>query len=722
MFCRICGKEIPEGRVVCDECVQKEAYKAKYCQKCGTAIDEEQKECPECGTKPTNISLEKIRYLKNYPTYRSSVKKISLSALFMGIIGILISAAIIFLPIFTATYMKVGVGVVSENFSFFDEILRMIDCFKAGAIEQNLTTLILSVAAIPVTVLMVLALVKLVLGVFGYIKRIVEYSSKLIHHDDTTVLRTWELSKKGAVGRLGKLFPFSDITLQIIAVALDVIVCGIGLKHLSGLLANIGSEIRIEAIENFFKAGDGATWRYMFSFSGFSWLVYIAVALVTLYYAGAIIISLYSRRIAASLSEASEEPKKEEEKAEENTENGEENTEEKPAEKSAEEKKPEEKTAEKSAEEKKPEEKPAEKPAEEKKPEEKPAEKPAEEKKPEEKTAEKSAEEKKPEEKPAEKPTEEKTESKPSSSECKAESAEATKIVSSPDKTASAEAEKSAEKEKAEEPKEKKEPEKAESSDEKEKQADSKEEKSEEENSEEEKSEEDKEEKKEAKIDPKSPEVAYLKFKAPLKKKSILNLVSCALALVFSLTLIFLPTFTVAEGAIFSVSMEGSYSLFDELLSVFDQLTQGVPNDASFIINASLTAVLFLILIISTVGFLVGTIRYAVTLRKDKSCISGYKKIYKAKMESKLKHRRIGAPNVSTAMFAAIYCALIAKLVCMFVPAAEGGVSLMHITGISVLLLVPVVLCIGVLVLNFIIKKISKNIMLSIAKDHFLIK
>ena len=51
MFCRNCGKEVPENAEVCVNCGMKPLMGKKFCQNCGAETEENQEVCTKCGVK-----------------------------------------------------------------------------------------------------------------------------------------------------------------------------------------------------------------------------------------------------------------------------------------------------------------------------------------------------------------------------------------------------------------------------------------------------------------------------------------------------------------------------------------------------------------------------------------------------------------------------------------------------------------------------------------------
>ncbi|MCD6176492.1 MAG: TM2 domain-containing protein [Candidatus Cloacimonetes bacterium] len=51
MFCRNCGKEVPENAEVCVNCGMKPLMGKKFCQNCGAETKENQEVCTKCGVK-----------------------------------------------------------------------------------------------------------------------------------------------------------------------------------------------------------------------------------------------------------------------------------------------------------------------------------------------------------------------------------------------------------------------------------------------------------------------------------------------------------------------------------------------------------------------------------------------------------------------------------------------------------------------------------------------
>ena len=55
MFCKTCGKEIPDGSAVCPECGAAQG-KTKFCRHCGAVIDADCVVCPKCGKQVETLA------------------------------------------------------------------------------------------------------------------------------------------------------------------------------------------------------------------------------------------------------------------------------------------------------------------------------------------------------------------------------------------------------------------------------------------------------------------------------------------------------------------------------------------------------------------------------------------------------------------------------------------------------------------------------------------
>lgn len=64
MFCKNCGKEIPNDEKVCPECGTLQAN-AKFCKHCGTAIDQECVVCPKCGKQVEKLDAAQPQVVIN---------------------------------------------------------------------------------------------------------------------------------------------------------------------------------------------------------------------------------------------------------------------------------------------------------------------------------------------------------------------------------------------------------------------------------------------------------------------------------------------------------------------------------------------------------------------------------------------------------------------------------------------------------------------------------
>jgi len=51
LFCRSCGKEVPETAEVCLGCGSKPQAGTKFCQNCGNQTDPKAEICPKCGVR-----------------------------------------------------------------------------------------------------------------------------------------------------------------------------------------------------------------------------------------------------------------------------------------------------------------------------------------------------------------------------------------------------------------------------------------------------------------------------------------------------------------------------------------------------------------------------------------------------------------------------------------------------------------------------------------------
>ena len=75
MFCRNCGKDVPENAEVCVNCGMKPLMEKKFCQNCGAETKENQEVCTKCGVK-----------------LKSSMGKGAKSKLVAGLLGIFLGS------------------------------------------------------------------------------------------------------------------------------------------------------------------------------------------------------------------------------------------------------------------------------------------------------------------------------------------------------------------------------------------------------------------------------------------------------------------------------------------------------------------------------------------------------------------------------------------------------------------------------------------------------
>ena len=75
MFCRNCGKDVPENAEVCVNCGMKPLMEKKFCQNCGAETEENQEVCTKCGVK-----------------LKSSMGKGAKSKLVAGLLGIFLGS------------------------------------------------------------------------------------------------------------------------------------------------------------------------------------------------------------------------------------------------------------------------------------------------------------------------------------------------------------------------------------------------------------------------------------------------------------------------------------------------------------------------------------------------------------------------------------------------------------------------------------------------------
>ncbi len=59
MFCRTCGKEVPENAEICLNCGAKPLAGNKYCQNCGAETNPKAVICVKCGAKLKHIGVGK---------------------------------------------------------------------------------------------------------------------------------------------------------------------------------------------------------------------------------------------------------------------------------------------------------------------------------------------------------------------------------------------------------------------------------------------------------------------------------------------------------------------------------------------------------------------------------------------------------------------------------------------------------------------------------------
>lgn len=64
MFCKKCGKEIPNDSKLCPECGALQC-ETKFCQHCGAEIEKECVVCPKCGKQVSEIKAEQPHIVIN---------------------------------------------------------------------------------------------------------------------------------------------------------------------------------------------------------------------------------------------------------------------------------------------------------------------------------------------------------------------------------------------------------------------------------------------------------------------------------------------------------------------------------------------------------------------------------------------------------------------------------------------------------------------------------
>lgn len=57
MYCRCCGKELPETAELCVQCGSKPLAGNKYCQNCGAETDQKAEVCIKCGVRLTKAKV-----------------------------------------------------------------------------------------------------------------------------------------------------------------------------------------------------------------------------------------------------------------------------------------------------------------------------------------------------------------------------------------------------------------------------------------------------------------------------------------------------------------------------------------------------------------------------------------------------------------------------------------------------------------------------------------
>lgn len=98
MYCRNCGKEIPDNAVFCNICKTKKGEGTKFCHACGFRTSIKTEFCINCGAKQKTIvtqkmTNEKVEQLQKYARSCSAFMKIAKT---VALISIII-AAILFI-------------------------------------------------------------------------------------------------------------------------------------------------------------------------------------------------------------------------------------------------------------------------------------------------------------------------------------------------------------------------------------------------------------------------------------------------------------------------------------------------------------------------------------------------------------------------------------------------------------------------------------------------
>lgn len=66
MYCRNCGKQIPDGAEFCVDCGQRRLSGVRYCSQCGKEMPAESPTCPQCGAGNSSKDLSIAALLSIY--------------------------------------------------------------------------------------------------------------------------------------------------------------------------------------------------------------------------------------------------------------------------------------------------------------------------------------------------------------------------------------------------------------------------------------------------------------------------------------------------------------------------------------------------------------------------------------------------------------------------------------------------------------------------------
>ena len=291
MFCKNCGSAINAGEERCSSCQFKVGYGKGYCQICGKKLTEDETVCTQCGnetsmpvpgTKAEPVERKPIDMTaaadktERHTAYKSSFLRINIFTLCADVIALLLLVCFIFLPIyrcrFEATLDDIesleqlgealaNDGYLEKNFSAFDDFRIIMNQFsELGEEKDSLDVLIIFESGL--FLFFEFIYTGILVGII--VKKIYDGVNGLRNIDNHCILKYNEIKKSGRQETKPNFFQKQSVYTIMTQAAFDIIFT----RYCFNL---------------FFVGGSKYVRRYMINFTGFSWVVVVAVIFVAAY-------------------------------------------------------------------------------------------------------------------------------------------------------------------------------------------------------------------------------------------------------------------------------------------------------------------------------------------------------------------------------------------------------------------------------------------------------